>query len=991
MKMKKICALVLTMALTTAAVTGCGSSKKEDAASSAPESGAAASSAAQESEAPAAVSEMAKEAASAVESIAEGLSDEAREAVSVIESAAEEAADQVEEAAEEAESLAETSADQAESLAETSADQAESLAEDITESMAEELPDRAAAAEEKGSFAEVWQQISEALLKGYAQLRAIPEAMSEIAPVDSACRISLDPDALNILGLASETMLKTDLSWVEEIGIDVVSVTEEYERPNYALYNPASGTGVVNSTYMAPGLSAVLHVNGTEIVTADALMDEANQMFRLRLPELVSGEYMDMSSMQEYISSIRQAASESGLYFNSYTPMNTAWQIRKGLVRLLPETGLVRDVLATEEPFFESIETTGEEETVLAAGSVSEECRQVTGLIRARDVAEAARLLLDRIENDPDFREEVISYLDTYYDEFTRGGYNQLFMSAQSLMRTTGYGGGASEWLYYLNPYYTDQRLTLMTAVLTGKWEFREGAVEEAARRIEEEEEEAEENGEEESQEDAYDLRMLTVRPGMALTRAAYEALPSEQLSLLRKAIAKGDILLAEEYSFGEKLYVAYSYYAEDLRAGIEEAAGDIPENIYLELTASLDGGEKLVGLHAEGLLMLEEEDRSSSAAEEAEDGSLREMMRMPLFTAAWPEEDGNRALLLMLDAGLGDSTETGLLIEALKEDGSKKQEINASCTVFGREYFTAQILSDPDEGLQSLEAKAQDGYGDPLFDIHARHITDEESGTERFDVTAAEPGSEQAVFALNVSKTPEETKDIWTGQAVSEGRTLGSLDGYYDWANGETSFTVTEEIDEDVSLVGSLAGTIDLESGDGDLHVTVKDANHYGDYYSSLYGAYSTTQLDIDISAEGIRVLSDGKLSGKVSISGDLSGDNVENAIPKGLTLFLDLDGQSVKVGDASGTYISITALSESEYMPYARAHERIRGMCLDEDVRMRYSRRSGNGLDDNWNVLLPINRLLKAGMPQDFLKELSTNEELQEILEDFKYGMAW
>ena len=186
------------------------------------------------------------------------------------------------------------------------------------------------------------------------------------------------------------------------------------------------------------------------------------------------------------------------------------------------------------------------------------------------------------------------------------------------------------------------------------------------------------------------------------------------------------------------------------------------------------------------------------------------------------------------------------------------------------------------------------------------------------------------------------------------------------------------------MNMKGSLKGTVDLESGDGDLHISLKDEQSGG------LGSYSNTQLDLDLTAEGLRLGNDGTLSGKMSVTGDMTGMDTENVIPKGLTLFLDFDGQTAKIGDASGTYITYTVLKESEYMPYERAHARIREMCEKENVRLLYSRNEHNGLENNWNILLPINRLLKAGMPQDFLKELSSNEEIQDIIDDIMYEFS-
>lgn len=101
---------------------------------------------------------------------------------------------------------------------------------------------------------------------------------------------------------------------------------------------------------------------------------------------------------------------------------------------------------------------------------------------------------------------------------------------------------------------------------------------------------------------------------------------------------------------------------------------------------------------------------------------------------------------------------------------------------------------------------------------------------------------------------------------------------------------------------------------------------------------------------------------------------------------LILDFNENAVRIGDESGTYLSVTQLEESEYMPYERSDARLQEMCGDE----YFSYMRSLNFDSNWNPLIVINRLLKAGMPQDSLKEMPLEDtDLMSALEDYFYQL--
>ena len=978
MKKKRVWALILSLVMVTASVSGCGSAAKKESTGSTAQSTAAVSEAAQSTaaEQEAAQSAAAEQAAaSAAEQAVESISQ--AETVSLAEDSivnaasdagglsSAEAVFEVSEA-EETASAVERAADAAESIAESSAEEMETIA--VTE---------------ENALSEAWRQISEKAVDLLTVCReSLQEAVEQNASQKSAFRISIDPDALQILGLASETFLKTDLSWVKEIGLDIVSSAQASEKPLYPFAQMAAD--VPDVKYLSPGGSLSFHVNEEEIATADWLMDEANMAFRMRLPELVSGEYIDPSVMQSYVSAF--GSSLRNVFGNSVNsmimpPFSTRQQVMRTIAGMIPDPDAFRTAFDTVKPVFDSAEIVSAEESAVSAGSVSEPCTSYTGRVPARALPESAELLLDRLETDEAFRTELLECLDSYYEEYNGiPGIAQLrSLLIHSPLRNSAYIRNFYNILY---PTSLSSTLDVDIAVYTGKWSFREGAFEAAEQRVKKAEEEAEETGEE--AESVYDPRQLTIVPGKAYTREEYDALPYEQKSLMSSAVMRGDVILDEKYSFGEKVWLWYGWHADEIRETLKDAKESIPDDAAFEIGVSFNGDGILKGLSCDGVQVTAASSESgTTSAAEAVVTETADANRYRFFEICWPQVDLNGAFGLILYNGT-ETSQAALTIEILAEESSPRREINASLEIPEAGLFTLTCLNDPDEGMQSLQGEISTRYPDQHYSFNASHTKDAGSEAENYRVLLQDSGITEPLFSLDIAKVPDGTKDVWSGNAVAGGTTVGTLEGFYDHEDGRLSFEASMPVDNRTTLSAEAEGVMDTAAGDGELRFIFKESTIFESGLSTI--KTPSARIIVTAGIEGLKKKEDGGLSGIVKLSAEASGRYINLPIPKGLMLILDFNENAVRIGDESGTYFSVTQLEESEYMPYERSDARLQEMCGDE-----YSSymRSLN-FDSNWNLLIVINRLLKAGMPQDFLKEMPLEDtDLMSALEDYFYQL--
>ena len=945
MKKKKICAFMLSVMLAAAAVTGCGSSQNKAAPSGSDSTVSSVSSpAGTAADTAAAVSE-AEVSAPSAESAAEAPASSVAEAVAVPGTEAPAASDAEAPASSIAEAVASSGT---EALASSAASAAENV-------LTDNLPS------DDKALAETWRQITDAFVSSYTPAYESYEAMKNRQDQKAAFRISIDPDAIKLLGLASETFLNMDLSWVDDISIDVVSLIEEYEQAQATGFS----SGVPEYTmfpYASPGFSAILHVNGKEILSADALIDECNQALRIRLPELVSGEYADMEILDSFFSAYRNTGLTSGssFYGAGGGPFTNQLQTANAFLAVLPDPELLRSILETAGQLFEDIETVSED-TLLEAGAVSENCRRYTGSLPAAKLIRTANLLMDRFENDAAFHDDVVAYLDSYYEEYRRNPYLQSMVSSLT-------AGDPS--LYFLNPTAAESTLNQKVALLTGEWDFREGAYEAALAALAESADGTADSSAESTSSDSsdnfYQLTQITAEPGRPMSLDEYESLPYDQQRLLQMAFIKGDIELTGDLTFGGKLAVLYEYYADSFRNAIEEAAAQIPEKTDIEIGSFLNMDGQLRGL-------------SLAQAE-------KDSYRRPLADIAWPENDDHHGFSMKLYDSAYGSEMISVLAEDLHDSASGKQDFTASCGMYGMDVFSAAFNRDPDEGEWNLTADITVPFVNEKISFSAELKTDPADESETLTVNAADSLNSFEPFTLTLEKSPEGTKDIWSGNAVTGEMTIGTLTGSYDRANGETDFLLDISVDEYETYEVRLLGAIDPESGDGKLDLTFSSLAGRGGVFSP--GLRTNSKLTVTICTEKLKAGSDGAVSGKLSLSAETGGENpdFDLKIPKGLMLICDFEEKALKVGDESGTYLSVRMLEESEYMSFEEAHARIKDMA-EASAELRYALAAGRSTSfkDDWNILLPLNRLLKAGMPEDFLKEAAINgTPLSELLAD-------
>ena len=798
---------------------------------------------------------------------------------------------------------------------------------------------------EETAFSAAWDEISGVLLDTYT---AAHKAVSSV-PGDEdlpAYRLSIEPDALKLLGFASESLIKTDLSWIDEIGIDLLPSIQNIEYTYYYYNGPAT------QEVWLPGLCAALHVNGKEILTADIINELGGGYACVKLPELVGGSYYtEMSSAYSGLENL------FSFMYGSFDRQNFVRTILES-DKLLPDPELFGMILETAGSLSEiyTPEEAGEKD--LSAGDVSEKVMSYTGRIRAKDLISVLYAFMDRLDQDEEFRNAVISCVDGFYELLENNYFlkNLLqYSGANYIYRIAGGDGYAAAY----------------AALLTGNWKFADESLnqteeqagadsaEEAASAAAESMEEtasaaadsaeeaasteaavsaveaafednsgsayeAESDGEalsdegtESSEEDrGTKVEDITLKPGREYS---WEEVNSnmKDVFLMLQGIADGSIILTGDQSAGNNIYTVYRKAYSQIRDALSDLAEETDETAALKITTAFDAQQKLKGISLDPVMAWEE----AAQAAEDEDG---EAPRSGISSAPEEEESHGGVSLVWPESGEGKAvsfeihtpweTVASVLVQALADS-------------FKAELYTGEI------GTMCLSGEK----------------------------TAGEDGD---VYTARLSEN-EETAAWFEGNVVADGTGIDLSLHIPRYDNRETKARLT--------------GSYDAESGKGSFKLVISDGST--GYPENLY---QSERAAFVIETDRLRAKKDGTLTGKVSVS-QTGKSAMYSPVPQGMKLIFDFGKGQAAVADSSSTYLTFSR-TEKPVISEKKAKNRIRKAWEDG---------MAPGFGRNWNFAYPLSRLLKAGMPEDLLNGLPlTMEEITDLIEDLMYDlnyMSW
>ncbi len=737
---------------------------------------------------------------------------------------------------------------------------------------------------EENAFSTAWEDIERAAYAVYKYVYWLASAGDRV-PELPVFRLSLEPDALSLLELLSGSLLKTDLSWINEIGIDLIPSmqTESYSYYTGNPYEPAS-----EGKMPLPGVNAVLHVNETEIAEAEVFLDLRSRTVTTAFPDIVSG------GMTADLSSVFSSLEYLPFFRNMRYIGNPSMLISSGLQafseadRLLPEPELMYMIQETVGQISEKYEADKVEERVLEAGAVEERCTYYTGSIRAEDLVSILEKLTDRIDNDVIFRTAVIRWLNRIYDLYDSNAFvKQLAFSLPREVR--GLINSSTELPYY-------------ASLLTGDWEFTE-------KRSDEDDSGYAASSDVESAPDdsltADDFRLESGR------KYSFSDITYNDYRMLREGVMSGLVRQTVRYSLGDSLWLLYQDERDTLKEGISSLYDLIDDNLIIQITNCFDKQQKL-----KGIIVVPVQDE-------------RELMNLQL---GWPE--GGRGAGFLADVSVSGEKLFRLRAENLAD------ALRASIRV-----------SDVLEAAAEISVNRTAGTG---------------------SLTISADGSDIEPFLVEAAMEPGGFGSVYTGRMLYDDETIASLDGSTDTVSGDVDFTLSIPQYDDVEQCYTLKGRYDAGTGNG----SVKAGS--ARYKNGLY--YSAPQTLCLIETDHLLLSPEGALTGKVSLSQTLQS-GVTSVIPNGLKLTLDFDDQAVKITDNSGTYVSLKRI-ESGIIDSDTAAERIRS-TYNEGVLWRTG--------SNWNIAIILNRLMKAGMPADLLKDFPlTAEEIGALIEDFSYEIG-
>ena len=424
---------------------------------------------------------------------------------------------------------------------------------------------------EQNAFRTAWDDITGALSGGYEKVYNVAAGSVDAASLP-ALRLSLEPDALQLLDLASRSVLKTDLEWIEEAGIDLIPSGQEVTYSYTSRYLDGQ---IGEQNIMLPGLCAVLHVNGKEIASADMFPDPGSRSLVTAIPDIVSGATaVDISgilSSIRYLPVIRQAfAKDPGIL------MPALLQVPGTSGKLLPKPELVQSIFDAAGEAAEKYEPDKVEERVLEAGAVEERSTYYTGNIRVRDLVSVISILKDKLDNDADFRQEIISYLNGVFDLFDSNFFYSHLLYA--LPPHISYSFRS----FYDLPYYT--------AIMTGKWEFTEEFI------SEQENEGTSGTDTESTAEDVLTAEDFAVEPGRTYR---YDDLTYNDCRIMREGVMRGKVRLTGGYNVGDSLWIMYQDQKQVIEQALGELYNSVDEDLSVRLTSCFDEHKRLKGMIA--------------------------------------------------------------------------------------------------------------------------------------------------------------------------------------------------------------------------------------------------------------------------------------------------------------------------------------------------------------------------------------------------------
>ena len=800
------------------------------------------------------------------------------------------------------------------------------------EAASEQMP---AQITEDRALAAALEQISEAVLAVYtaATEGVFAEKPEKLLP----CRLSIEPATLRLLNFASETVLKTDLSWIEELGIDLIPTVQTKETPYNSrgyIVDPQDPS-LEKVDAVLPGLSAVLHVNGKEILTSDMYVDDRIRGAFVSLPELVSG--MAMINMDGMFSSLGWNLRNLGIRVMDPSMMSGAYfRTPNDLKKLLPDAELFAMLLESAGQIADNYKPESAQEISLSAGTITQNCTACTGSLTARDGISLLISLMERVSEDETFRNALIDYINGFYTAY----------STNPIVQTLLYQYFERSSIWQLYSYAEDTKVT--AAILSGDWKFRredlnersaaaaDGASAEAddpyGENSYEEAYEAEEYSAEEYEtedEDAYHPEDLQIIPGKAYTWEEYQQLPGDTYSLMRRGLLTGEILLTKSRSFGDNLYICFCAAQDELMDEINKLYYTMDRDALVRITTDFTEEGKLAGIGIEPMY----EDTSFGRAD-----------------IVWPAADDGQGLAF-----------------TFSQDG--------------QEYFSAAVQAKMAGTDKNVDVQVSE-YEETVFtgNCSVKH----EDDLDTLSITAQGEGME--TFSLNGQKAAEDTKDVYTLNMEVDGERAAYFDGTIDREEGYIDLGLHIPTYAGGEVLFALTGTFDSQSGNGSFEAAFREKQMAG---PSVYSWREDGV--IEILTDGLKIREDGTFDGSICVG--IKRINAErNPIPSGLKLIIGKD--YLKIADDSAVYVTLSNLTESEYLDQDASKTRISELW-DTATEYYYGRYTGGRrfpeFDTNWNIGYPLNRLLDAGMPADQLKALPipmdmTNLQyaLEDILDD-------
>ena len=799
-----------------------------------------------------------------------------------------------------------------------------------------------------GAFEEAWNQLSQIILDNYRTALSKNDSAAEMG-IFQANRLTVEPAALRLLNLLSETVLKTDLSWIEELGIDFIPTVQTETVPVY------NGYRMIDADTFIPGLSAVLHVNGKKIITSDVFVNNRNQMLCLTLPELVSGEAVTALPRSSLSYSAGQYLRQIGIFVNS--PEQIPDQISRlpqDLSRLIPDPDLMEMILESAGGLSEYYQPESTEQVLVSADDISEECTAYTGKINIRDSMSLLPVLLERAEEDEAFRDALKEYLsDLYALNFT----NQIL---SGILWRAGLGS-------YLNDFrHFAEDAQVMAALFSGGWKFRNeelnqrgssgeaakpAAVAEAKEAVESEEEETFET----EDENAFHPEDIQAIPGKAYTWEEYQQLPDDTLSLLRRGLMGGSVILTGDRSIGDDIFICYEAMKDLLMEQISILQEETDPEADCAITTKFNSSGKLTGLCL-GLLYAESE--------------------LGRVEFGWPVSDADKGFAAAVSGGGQDVG--SVIVKSRNTETDKEFCITMS---EGGEPAASFIWSDIKEDQNRhlhAEAIQHQPYEETLFSGDLELTREEDLDTL---TVSLQGGEEVGTVLLSGQRTSEADTDLYSMNLDYNGSSMATLEGSIDKAAGTVSFEMEIPTDDRFTMTASLSGSFEPATGNGSYEVSLSENSNW-----SYYQGAERELLSYDIETEGLKRKKDGSFSGTVSVGITGTGQEV-NPIPNGMKLVFGND--MVQIADDSAVYMTFSKLDESEYLTSEEAKERI-AASWERTNNAVYSYHRGQGFGSNWNIAFLLNRLMDAGMPADQFSNLPIPLDMSDLryeLEDLLF----